>query len=424
MRAPGRHAGADDDHGHDGVLAEGRALALGQAVRAHVVAVVGGDDDERVVRAAGLRQGGEHCVHRVGDGLRRLRALAPELVQPGLLPGRDRRNGPEPGRLVRADDVVVGGARRDGRLMRRLVAQGDGCRLVRVVRRQRDEEAVARGADEVRRLRRDHVVEEVRGLLAVAHEPTVGVEHVVVAGVRVTARRGHSPAVPARRHVLRARRPLGRGVLVEVLAEQRGLDAGGLQPGRQAVGVPALVAEGRPAATGRAQVGDHIVVVDVLAAQDGGPRRAAQRVGDGVVGEGHALVLEGREARHLLEQVPVEVVREDEDDVLDVVQRAGLGRGRVSRGIGRLDRRGGRRGGGRAAGSVAVGPRSIDVALSVAAAVSGDAADASDGVVVSPRNPRPAIVATAVRAAVAVTRARRRPGLSVWFMRLRASSSG
>ena len=76
------------------------------------------------------------------------------------------------------------------------------------------------------------------------------------------------------------------------------------------------------------------------------------------------------------------------------------------------------------AGSVAVGARSIGVALSVAAAVSGDAADASDGVVVSPRNPSPAIVATAVRAAVAVTRARRRPGLSVWFMRRRASSSG
>ena len=206
---------------------------------------------------------------------------------------------------------------------------------MRVVRRQLEEEALGRGADEVGGLVRDHVVEEVGRLLAVRAQAAVVVEHVVVAGVGVTARDRDGPLRPSPA----ARSALSFGfvrVVVEVLAEQRGRRRRrtASQTGRQSVCL-ATVAEGRPAAAGLAQVGDDPVVVDVLAAQDGGPRRAAQRVGDGVVGEGHALVLQRGQPRHLLEQVPVEVVGEDEDDVRDVVQRA-AGRGRVGRGRRRL----------------------------------------------------------------------------------------
>src|SRR5262249_44293574 len=65
-------------------------------------------------------------------------------------------------------------------------------------------------------------------------------------------------------------------------------------------------------------IAQHLVVVHVLAALDRGARRAAQRLTDKTIGEGHTLAGEHiPQLRELFQraEVTVEVIRQDEDDV-------------------------------------------------------------------------------------------------------------
>ena len=68
---------------------------------------------------------------------------------------------------------------------------------------------------------------------------------------------------------------------VEVLAEERGAVAGVLQPVRQPI-----ARRQSPVAAVGARVGPHAVVVGLLPGQQGGPRRAAPRVGGQALVEG------------------------------------------------------------------------------------------------------------------------------------------
>src|SRR6266498_2093216 len=78
-------------------------------------------------------------------------------------------------------------------------------------------------------------------------------------------------------------------------------------------------------ATVAAAVREDPSVVRVLAGEDRGAGRAAERVRDEVVREGRPLLLHLADVRHVLDEVPGEVVREDEDDVRPRLRRLPLG---------------------------------------------------------------------------------------------------
>ena len=123
--------------------------------------------------------------------------------------------------------------------------------------------------------RRQHIVLEVGLAVAVAGELAVVVER---CSRRPSGRRERpraTPTSPADGRLVR--------VVVQVLADQRGVVAGALEPHREVVvGVQRL--EAREAAV-RRLVAPHAVVVGVLAGQERGPRRAAEREVDEAVRE-------------------------------------------------------------------------------------------------------------------------------------------
>ena len=206
--------------------------------------------------------------------------------------------------------------------------QAGASRLVRLrhlggrvgrVRRVVEEERLAarRVGDEVRRLLAQHVGGVLIDPVAVelGRAPVGRVAHrqrVVVVPLRaglVGAERQRGPVVPARRHV----RDVRHGVLVEVLAEQPGVVAAVVQPGRQR---GALFGLERGEATVRRPVRVHVGAVRVLPGQDRRPAGAARGVDHEGVGEVDALIdqvaLDGGHVDHL---VPALVVGQDQDDV-------------------------------------------------------------------------------------------------------------
>ena len=60
------------------------------------------------------------------------------------------------------------------------------------------------------------------------------------------------------------------------------------------------------------------MVVNVLAAEQGGARRAAQGVSDNEVGQRGAGALQCGQSRHLIEGSPVQIVGEQQDHILDL----------------------------------------------------------------------------------------------------------
>ncbi|CAA9456782.1 MAG: hypothetical protein AVDCRST_MAG01-01-5298 [uncultured Rubrobacteraceae bacterium] len=136
---------------------------------------------------------------------------------------------------------------------------------------------------------------------------------VLVEDVAQVVARHPVPLVPARRHV-------GLGVAVHVLAEERGSVAVLLHPGRHRGVLVAQEAE-LLEAPARGLVGEDLVVVGVLATQGGRPARAAQGVGHERVLEGRATLDQLRaEVWHVLEHLRSEVlvsevVGQDQDDV-------------------------------------------------------------------------------------------------------------
>ena len=113
--------------------------------------------------------------------------------------------------------------------------------------------------------------------------------------------------------------------------------------------VPAVLEGGVSAGVPR--VGEHAGVVRILAGEDRRSRGAAQRLGHEVVAEGDALLLHRLHVRHVRDQVPGEIVGEEEEDV----RLGGGGEGAVGTGssVGRR-RRIGVAGGGVVAGESAV----------------------------------------------------------------------
>ena len=202
---------------------------------------------------------------------------------------------------------------------------GAGVRRVRRVRRVVDELAAVaqvhpvQAVDQVEQPVAHQLVEEPGARRRV--DLAVDVEDRVALPVRRAADRAE-PRRPPRGDELLERGLLrlgavvaaGVGVLVEVLAEQGAVVAVGLQPGRQRLGLPALVPPEEPA--GGVVVAAHAVVVGVLAGQDARPRRAARRLLDVVAVERRALVGDQPPGLgHPAEQLLVEVVRHDHDDV-------------------------------------------------------------------------------------------------------------
>ncbi len=156
-------------------------------------------------------------------------------------------------------------------------------RAVRVVgRHDQEQRLVGRGApDHLRGPARQDVGQMVLGLVAVADQPAVLVQRVVEIGEPAA---DAVPLVPAG-----LRRVDLRLVAVQQLAQKGGAVAGGVQPGRDRRPVQLQRLElGEPAR--RQVVALDAVIVRVLAAQDGGARGAAERVGHEVVGEHDALV--------------------------------------------------------------------------------------------------------------------------------------
>src|SRR5699024_1283941 len=70
-----------------------------------------------------------------------------------------------------------------------------------------------------------------------------------------------------------------------------------------------------PEAAIRAGIGENSGVVWVPPGEDGGSRRAAQRIGDGVVGELDSVTPHSLYGGHVLHQMRGQVVGEHEDDV-------------------------------------------------------------------------------------------------------------
>ena len=139
-------------------------------------------------------------------------------------------------------------------------------------------------ADEVDRLSGQHILLEVGLVVTVLSERPVVVEGVVVDPLLIGS--GRVPFRPAGRH---------RGivlVVVQILADQRRVVAGVLQPDGEVV----VTVEGLEAleAAVRARVAPHAVVVGVLAGEEGRARRAAERVVDEAVRERRPLVADQR----------------------------------------------------------------------------------------------------------------------------------
>src|SRR3712207_3134190 len=97
------------------------------------------------------------------------------------------------------------------------------------------------------------------------------------------AKRGE-PLVPARGHGS----PL---VVVEVLAQECGTVAGIVEARGQVVLLMAVALVALPPSIG-SDIGPDARIVRVLAAHDGGPTGAAQRVGDVSIREAHTLLLQ------------------------------------------------------------------------------------------------------------------------------------
>src|SRR5829696_7113135 len=121
--------------------------------------------------------------------------------------------------------------------------------------------------------------------------------------VEVVETGGGEPSVPSRGHV-----GVGLIVTVEVLAQKGGPVACGVQARRHVVFLVAVVdcaMVSFPSAVWAVLVGPYPGIVSVLAAHDGGPRRAAKRVGDEGVLKAHALVLQYRSGLRHVPQIQI-----------------------------------------------------------------------------------------------------------------------
>ena len=212
------------------------------------------------------------------------------------------------------------------------VAGAPGLAAAAAVRRrvaEREEERVRRLralADEALCLRREDVGGVVLLRLAELDQAAVLVQGVAEV---LRARRGqHTPVVPASGNVDRQRSVLiGLGVLVEELADVARAVAGGLEPEREVVVAVKLV-EDAVAAVGRL-VGEHLVIVRVLAGEKRRSRGAAEREVVVEALHGHALALHLLVHRlHDPHRRGLLVVGEQDDDVGPALERArslGLG---------------------------------------------------------------------------------------------------
>ncbi len=204
---------------------------------------------------------------------------------------------------------VVGGSLR--------VADAGGCADVawrrgeRRVRSERGhlqhERLAGRGgrADEGLGFLRQHVRQVVVGPVAVVDLTPVLVQRVVELRIAVP---GHIPDIPP------GCRRVGRQVAVQILAHHAGLVAVLLErEGKRSLLVEVRVVG--VVAAERADVGKNPVVVRVLASEDRRAGRAAERVHYVVVRHRHPGLLHGHHMRHVADQVPGEVVGQDEDEV-------------------------------------------------------------------------------------------------------------
>ena len=191
-----------------------------------------------------------------------------------------------------------------------LVARRRGRRAVRRQGRDVEEERLPGGGrilDHPDRLPGQDVVQIIVGLAAVGHDPAVLVERVVVARMGVA---GAVPVAPSGRHAV----GLGH-VAIDVLTEQRGAVAGGLQPGRDGRVLETAPVQLLEPAVGQL-VAQDLRVVGILPAQDRGPRRAAEGIADEEVVEPRALVLHQRLGlRHVGVRGDILVVGQDQHDV-------------------------------------------------------------------------------------------------------------
>ena len=293
---------ADDQRDANALLVGGQLLKA--AMLPPPVAVVGGEHDDRVVEPAGLAERRDDSGDRVVDGEQGLElSLAEEIPLCHDL-GCQPRELSYPVRLVRDVGLVVarGTPRPDAgecAFVPRCGCRHPADRMRGEGGEVQEERSLGR-ADERGGFVAEHVRRVVRRQSPVVDLGAVHVERVV----QVAGASGESdPAVPAGRHV-RSR------VADQVLADQRRVVAGRVQPGGDRRGV----VENMEAAVGAAVRVDPCAV-GVAAREDARPTRAADRVRDEGVREGDALrrklALDGR---HDAERVPALVVGDDEDD--------------------------------------------------------------------------------------------------------------
>ena len=253
-----------------------------------------------------------------------------------LSAGEGRVRGEPLGRVGGQDVEITGSWRSEtGEVM--LVLGRWDIRGMRCEGGQLEEERLAAACgrvDERDAFLREHVGEVVRPTVPEPAEHPVLVQRVVELAVSPA---GDVPLVPAGRDI--AGRDVGDGavgevagdlkVTVEVLAHHRGSIAGALERDREGVAL-LMAAMERLKPTRRAEVAPHVRVVGEIAGEDGGARRATERVGHEVVREGEAVPLHRHHMRHEPDQVAREVVGQDEHDVGPRRAERRGGRGRTT----------------------------------------------------------------------------------------------
>ena len=316
----GRNARPANDQWHSSGRVVDVHLPERYPVLALEEAVVGREHDQGVVELAARVERRHDPLHGLVDGDERLDPAAVTLGDHADVGVAEQAPTADREWLVGDVRLVERGRHRQRRVRERVVVPrgGNGHEPLlcvrgpsRVRRHERHPEEERRGsrrspANDVDRLARENVRLVGSGVAPVAHEPAVLVQAVVevVVGRRVD---GRVPLRPARRDLARIPEPVAVQVLAEV---DRGI-ARALQPHGQ--GVRAV--EPREAAVRRG-VPENVVVVRVLAREEGRSGGAAERERDEAVVEGRAAVAEQAvHVRHEAHVVDRLVVGHQHDDV-------------------------------------------------------------------------------------------------------------